>query len=273
MFRTTQTGSAAKQLVLLYGQGETGKSRLVGAAPRANPEIWGQKVVYVAADPEGARLGSILASDRDLLEVVELDYSKDIYAQLEEIYTATKRAKWIADEGFRTIITDTFTVPMRALLAQLADSGRFSEKHIRLSDSGRNLPMQGDYMAVGSLMDSLFRAQQSGPYNHIVVCHEQEVHPEEGKRGESIGGPTAVGKAAVRLLVNWYNTVLRVSQRPKPRKNLGEKLEMQRVVSTTTNGIWQAKFRCPQPTNPIPEILVEPDPVNVWRAIAQAQEA
>lgn len=273
MHRVQDSPSAARRLVLLYGAGETGKSRLVGTVPRSNPTVWGQRVVLVTADPEGSRLGSTLIEDRPLLERVDLDFSSDIFAQLEEIYSGTKRAKWIREEGFTTIITDTLTIAMKAMLTQLADSQRFSEKHIRISDSGHMQPMQGDYLAAGQLLDNLVRVQVSGPFHHVVVCHEQEVRPEEGKPGETIGGPATVGRAAVRQLVNIYNTVIRLHQRPKQRKSLQERLTMERVAATATHGIWQAKFRCPQPANPIPEIMVEPDPVNVWRTIDRALEA
>lgn len=274
MIRSNATGTAAKWHMLLYGSGETGKSRLLGSLPRSNPDFFcspSGKVVYLAADPEGARLGSILPDDRKYLEVVELDYKKDIFEQLNSLFGGTGDCKWVADEGFKTIITDTLTVAVRAMLGQLADSGKFSDKNIRISRS-HSLPMQGDYMAAGRLLDELMRTQQAAPYHSIVACHEQEVHPDEGRRGESIGGPAGVGRAAVRLMVNYYNTVLRVHQRPKPRTQIGAKLEMERVVSTTTQGIWQAKFRVPAPINPIPEILVDPDPINVWQKLAAAQE-
>lgn len=267
-------GAAAggKQLVVLYGAGETGKSRLAAACARASAATWGDRVIYLTSDPEGERLGSVLLLDRPNLETVSLELNKDVNKQLEDIYLGKGDAKWMVDEGYKTIITDTLTIAMRTLLGQLADSGKFSEKHIKLSD-GHNQPMQGDFLAVGTLMDGLMRAQKSGPFNHIVLCHEQEVRPEDGKPGEVIGGPATVGKANVRSIVNWYNTVLRVWQKPEPRKDLSQAPRMQRFVSTTTAGIWQAKFRAPQLANPIPTILVNEDPVNVWREIHTAQEA
>lgn len=261
-----------KQLVCLYGAGEVGKSRILGAICRAAPQIWGERAVMLTTDPEGEGLGSILLQDRPNMEVVTLELDKDVNKQLEDAYLGKGDMKWIRDEGFKTIVTDTLTIAMRTLLGQLADSGKFSEKHIRLSDS-HNQPMQGDFLAVGTLMDGLLRAQKNGPFNHIVSCHEQEVRPEEGKPGETIGGPATVGKANVRSIVNWYNTVLRVWQKPAPRKDLNSPVTMQRFVSTTTTGIWQAKFRSPQLSNPIPTILVNEDPVNVWREIHTAQEA
>ena len=272
MHRVVGKPSAAKRLVLLYGAGEVGKSRLVGTVARSNPEAWGERVVLVTADPEGSRLDSTLLEDRASLERIDLDYGADIFAQLEEIYTGTKRAKWIRDEGFRTIITDTLTIPMKALLTQLADSQRFSEKHIRISDSGHMQPMQGDFLAAGQLLDNLFRAQVASPFHHVVICHETEIRPDDGEGGVAVGGPATVGRATVRQLVNLYNTVIHVYQRPKQRRSLQEKLSMERVAATTTHGIWQAKFRCPLPANPIPEIMIDPDPVNVWNAIDQAQQ-
>jgi hypothetical protein len=226
----------------------------------------------LTTDPEGERLGSTLLIDRPNIETVSVELNKDVNKQLEDAYLAKGDMAWIKTEGFKTIITDTLTIGMRTLLGQLADSGRFSEKHIKLSD-GHNQPMQGDFLAVGTLMDGLMRAQKNGPFNHIILCHEQEVRPEDGKPGEVIGGPATVGKANVRSLVNWYNTVFRIWQKPEPRKDLSTAPRMQRFVSTTTSGIWQAKFRSHHGTNPIPTIPVDDDPVNVWLALHSAQEA
>lgn len=263
--------TVGKRLVVLYGAGETGKSRAAAAAPRSNPAAWGERALLVAADPEGGRLGSTLMVDRPNLEVLQLNYTKDIFAQLEDLYLGVRTGKWAVEEGFKTIITDTLTLAARGMLTQLANSQRFSEKHIKMSDSGHMLPMQGDFLAAGGLLDNLIRAQVSGPFNHIIVCHEQEVRPEPGKPGDVYGGPATIGKAAVRQLVNSYNTVIRFYLRPKPRKSPQDRLEMERVAATATHGIWQAKLRTPHPTNPIPEISIETDPVSFWTALDKAE--
>lgn len=248
-------------LMGIYAAGEIGKTRLSASVCRALPEWFGPRAIYVAIDPEAAEMGSILLQDRPNMEVLALDESKDVFAQLKEIYTTN----WVA-EGFKTIITDTMSVATKTMLSQVANSGRFSDKQIQLGE-GVKQPMQGDFLAVQTLLLSLLRFQQQSGMNHLTLFHETEIRPEPGQPGEPIGGPDTVGKANVRLIVNWYNTLLHLSRRQKRRTDLSKPVEYERVCHTTGHGIWQAKLRTPDLTNQIPEIIMESDPANVWRTL------
>lgn len=195
------------------------------------------------------------------MEILTINEGKDIFAQVLEIYSYD----W-AREGFKTIITDTMTILTKGILSQVTNSGRFSDKHIDLGQ-GIKQPMQGDFLATQTLLLSLLRRQQQSRLNHLTLFHEIEIRPEAGQPGEPIGGPDTVGKASVRLIVNWYNTVLHLTRRQKKRTDLRQPIEYERVVHTTGHGIWQAKLRTPDPTNRIPEILMEPDPASVWQTL------
>jgi len=263
----TQTdASISPALICLYGGGGGGKSRLSAACCRAWPEQFGERAVYVAIDPETESLGPILREDRPNLERITLDAGKDAFAQLDDIYQFNWRA-----EGFGTVITDTMTVFSQLLHSQLTNSGKFSDRHIDLGN-GMKQPMQGDYLATGTLIGALLRRQQATGLNHITLFHEQEVRPDAGQPGEPIGGPSTVGKASVRTTVNWYNTVLHAVRRPKKRTDLTKPVEYERVVYTDGHGIWQAKLRTHHPTNPAPEIVMDSDPANVWLRLRAIQE-
>lgn len=261
----TRLGSGAQArgpaLICLYGAGETGKTRAACAVNRACPDWFGPRSVYVATDPEGASLGSVLRPDKANMEVIMLDERKDIHVQLVELYSYDWRK-----EGFQTVITDTLTTAMQVLLTQLTNSGRFSDKNIDLG-GGMKLPQQGDFLGSETLAFSLLNKMKQSGLNHVCVFHEQEVRPDAGKPGEPIGGPSTVGKAAVRKLVNWYNTVLHMTQEQKRRQDLSKPVEYERIMYTAGHGLWQAKLRTADLTNPIPRIIVDKDPVNAWRLI------
>lgn len=254
------SGAAAKgaALICMVGAGESGKTRLACAANRAAPDWFGEKSVYIAIDPEAASLGSVLPADRNNMEVIALDSNKDVASQVSSIYSYPWRK-----EGFTTVITDTMTVLSQVILAQVTNSGKFSDRHIELGD-GIKQPMQGDFLATNTLIMSLLRKQLASGLNHITLFHEQEVRPEPGQPGEPIGGPATVGKASIRSIVNWYNTVLHIVRRPKKRTQPLAPLEYERVVHTAGHGIWQAKLRTADLTNPVPEIAMDADPANVW---------
>lgn len=248
-------------LIGIYGGGSSGKTRLACSAMRGAPEWFGSKAVYIAIDPETASLGPVLPPDRKNLEVVTINLDKDVYDQVKDIYSFNWRA-----EGFDTVITDTFTILSQVMLGQLTNSGRFSDKGIQISGADK-LSQQGDYLATGVLMSTLLRRQLASGMNHLTLFHEQEVRPDAGKPGEPIGGPMTVGKASVRTVVNWYNTFFHMVEEPKKRTDLTKPLEYQRVVRTARHGIWQAKLRSPELENKLPEIVAEPDPINVWRVL------
>lgn len=260
----TKTGPA---LICMNGAGEAGKSRLAAAACRAWPERFGPRAVLVCVDPEAEALGPVLLEDRPNMERVVINHNVDVFDQLKDIY----KYNWKA-EGITTIVTDTMTVATQSMLAQVTNSGKFSERHVDLG-GGIKAPMMGDYGAVQTLTMSLLRMQQQSGMNHICLFHDQEVRPDAGQPGEPIGGPATVGKAGVRGIVNWYNTVLHIVRRPRKRTDMTKPQEMERVVYTTGHGIWQAKLRTPNLVNPISEILMEPDPANVWKVLSTLMES
>jgi hypothetical protein len=262
----TDSNAISPALICLYGAGGGGKSRFAAACNRAWPKQFGPRSVYVAIDPETQSLGPILLEDRPNMERVTLDVNKDVFAQMVDIY----QYDWLK-EGIRTIITDTMTVFSQFLHSQLTNSGRFSDRHIDLG-SGIKQPMQGDYLATGTLIQALLHRQQASGLNHITLFHEQEVRPDAGAPGEPVGGPSTVGKASVRTTVNWYNTVLHAVRRPRKRTDLTKPVEYERVVYTDGHGIWQAKLRTHHPVNPAPEITMESDPANVWAKLRTIQE-
>lgn len=251
--------------VALTGAGKTGKSRFACAAMRGDPEQYGEKAVYVAIDPEASSLGSILPEDREKLEVVTLDGKKDFFAELKGVY----EYPWLK-EGYNTVITDTMTIWSQEMLAQLTNSGNFSDKHIQLSKDGKVFqPMPGDFLGVETLLFSLLRSQLASGMNHITLFHEREDRPEPGTPGEPVGGPATVGKASIRKISAWYNTVLRIEVKPKKRTDLKQPLEYERILHTAPHGIWQAGLRTPHLVNPIPMIPLETDPVNGWQKLAE----
>ena len=253
-------------LMALYGAGEAGKTRLVASAIRACPDWFGKRAAYLAIDPESELLGSVPREDRSNMERILIDQNKDVYAQISDIYAFDWRA-----EGITTIITDTMTTLSQTMHAQLTNSGKFSDRHIQLAP-GVNQPMQGDFLATNTLIMTLLRKQQASRLNHLTLFHEQEVRPEPGSPGEPVGGPATVGKASVRSIVNWYNTVLHVVKQQKKRTNPTQPIEYEHVVYTSGHGIWQAKLRVPTPTNPIPCIPMGTDPSNVWRELYNLEQ-
>lgn len=250
-----------------YGGGGVGKTRLFASCFRGWPEQFGDRGIYVGLDPASERLDSVLPVDRPNLELVGVDMSKDVYAQLKEIYTYN----WAA-EGFKTIITDTLTTAIGTMLTQFTNSGKFSDKNIDLGN-GMKLPQPGDYNAANTLTMGLLRFMQTSNMNCLTLYHEQEVRPEPGTPGEPYGGPATVGKALVRTIGNLDMTVLRLGVRRPKGTPLGTKPEMERVVYTDANGIWASKLRTPHLKNPCPEIVMEPDPVNVWYKLKEVLNA
>lgn len=257
-----EKGSGGPLLVNMYGAGGTGKTRLAAAACRSWPEQFGERAIYLALDPASERLDSVLPEDRGNLEMVGVDIKRDVYTQMKEILTYP----W-EKEGFKTIITDTMTTVIGILLTQVTNSGKFSDKHIDLGD-GMKQPMPGDYLAVNTLTMGLLRFMQGSGLNCLSLYHEAEVRPEPGQAGEPYGGPATVGKALIRTIGNLDMTVLRIGMRRPRGAGLG-KFEMERVVYTDTNGIWQSKLRSQHLKNPIPEVVMEPDPTNVWKKLKE----
>lgn len=253
------------RLIVAYGAGGTSKSRSAAACCRARPDVYGERAALVCADPGSEGLGPILEADRGRMEKVGFDAKSDVYTQIMDIL----QFDWKA-EGIKTCIWDTMTTVGQIMLAQLANSGKFSERNIELSTvkgGEAKQPMQGDFLAAETLLFRfLYKLRDSG-MNHILLFHELDVRPEQGTPGDPYGGPAFVGKAMTRKIGGWATQTLRFSTRPKKRATLTAPIEQEYVVHTEDRGIWKAKFRLPQPTNPCPEIVLNPDPINLWQTL------
>lgn len=257
------TGGFSPMLLNLYSAGGLGKSRLGASAPRGWPEQFGTKIACLCADPASERLDSILQADKGNVIKVGIDWSKEIFVQVRDFI----RYDW-KSMGCITGMVDTFTTIGGHMLSQVTNSGRFSDKHIQVSE-GVNQPMPGDYGACNTLIMNLIRFQQQSKINWLNLYHELEVRPEAGEPGDVYGGPQVVGKALTKTMVNQDITSLRLMQKRIQGKSLGERPTYQRMVVSETQGIWQAKLRSGHLTNPIPEIPMDPDPVNVWHKLKE----
>lgn len=261
--RGSGAGAKGAALICLTGEAKAGKTRLACAANRGAPEQFGTRSVYVAIDPEAASLGSVLLEDRANMEVVTLNPKKDVFAELKGVY----EYDW-KKEGISTVITDTMTIWSQDMMAQLTNAGNFSDKHIQLSKAGNVFqPMPGDFLGTETLLFDLLRTQISSGMNHISLYHEREDRPEPGTQGKPVGGPATVGKASIRKIAAWYNTVLRLAVRQKRRTDLSKPVEYERVLYTAPHDIWLCGLRTPHLKNPISEIAVDDDPVNVWQKL------
>lgn len=248
-------------LINMFSAGGMGKSRLMATAMRGWPEQFGSKIACLCADPASERLDSILPIDRQNIIRVGINWEKDIYQQIKDFIRYDWKAKGVLSGS-----VDTFTTVGGHLLAQITNSGRFSDKHIQLAE-GVNQPMPGDYGACNTLIMNLIRFQQQSGMNWINLYHELEVRPELGQAGDVYGGPAVVGKALTKTVGNLDMTCIRLGMKRAGQAKLGEKPSYKRVAFTEAQGIWLSKLRSPHPTNPIPEIDMDPDPVNVWHVL------
>lgn len=250
--------------ILIYGDPKTGKTRLATSLPDRFGDI-----LYFAADPGSESLSSVLRLYRHRLVVVKpgpdpskpnQKYDPDVDAFTFALFDWSKELPLV-----RTVVWDTLTATSFDILSQLADSGAFSEsKHIAIgSDASRqNIAMQGDYGAaqnrIDRLMDFLFRI----PQHLIVVCHAKM---DESRNGEGLeGGPATVGSATVRKFPGRFDTVIHTHRTYSPSKTPGGPAETKLAAFTSRHSFWSAGIRGSIPTNPIPVVPLDPDPINFW---------
>lgn len=252
------------RMIGIGGPPKEGKTRLAATCCRGCPEWFGQKGVYVEIDPDGA--GSFLPEDRPLFEKVTLDSSKFLVDELREVI----KHPW-EKEGRGTVIIDTGSIFGQELLKQIASKRLFGNN---VDLGGVAQPSMGDYTGVDTLYFSLLNLQksrsQTSPINFITLYHDLEVHPEQGRAGESYGGPLVAGKQLTGKVVAYYNAYMHLIKKPLPRKNLGDPQTYERVLHTETRGLWRAGLRTGHRANPITEIKVGEDPADVWREIYNA---
>lgn len=247
----------------IYGPAGNGKTRLAASAMRGNPEIWGDKALYVALDPGSHRMRSINPADLPHLELFtigEPNKPMDPYRELCKIIENDEAGK----RGCRTVILDTMTTASRKILQAVANSGKFSDKHIALETVGIgkiNLAMPGDYKgAQQNMMNVLDLFEQSG-VNLIAVFHDGLSEPEATSSAPTVGGPATVGRSAIAPIAGWFDNLVRLESRSK---GTGETRSVEYWVATEKKGPYLAKLRLPVGRNPIPDFKLNDDPVNFW---------
>lgn len=264
----------------LYAAPKTGKTRLSTALPWDTPR-WGSRAIYVPTDPGAEELGSVLSENRERLICVKPEPKtlggKVVYDPLAEAVEIATH-DWQKDfPDVRTLIWDTMTQTSRELLSAYADSGQFSDKHVTFGKPGSATyhaqPMEGDYGAAQRstlfILQYLFRQ----PLNLVVLFHEDHVEPKEDKPAESLyGGPSIAGKAGIKVIAALFDNLFRLDVKNVPGKG-GVGTIAQYRVNTVQRYIWLAGFRHMTRENPIPTVILEPNPVHFWNSFDEVTSA
>lgn len=253
------------EFICLYGGPGTRKTNLAASVCRAVPSRFGAKALYLGLDPRAAALASVHPDDKANLIRIELapdDKGKlDPYNSVRELLTTEYRS--FPEAG--TLIVDTATVLAQDILLAVANSGKFSDKHIQLESRGEGklvIPMEGDYGAAQSMVMNLLRFAERCRLSQVWVFHEEWVEPKSNTPEIMYGGPATVGRAIVedveaRFMHVFHSTVKGITgQDGKPTT--------QYKVFTNTHNIWKAKLRCGG-KNPMPEVILGDDPTEFWR--------
>ncbi len=253
----------------LYGPAGQGKTRLAAAALRGAPSLFGSKALYVPIDPGSAGMKSILAIDRENLVLYENfgtpGKPMDPYQELIKIVDNKEAEK----KGCGTIILDTMTTAARDILQAIANSGKYSDKHISIQGTGLgklNVPMQGDYMGAQICVMNVLRLFEQSDTNIIVIFHDGLYEPETTSSAPTVGGPATTGRSQLAPVAGWFDNLVRIDTRSATKE--GKKVT-QYMAYTEKRGPFLAKLRLPLPTNPIPEFELNPDPVNFWEKVAE----
>lgn len=276
------TPDSVWQRTALYGHPKSGKTRAATSLPWG--ARWGERAIYVAADPGSSELGSVLLSNRERLIIAEpetkVQAGRMIYDPLSEAVAIATRDWKKEFPDAKTLIWDTMTQTSRDLLSAYADSGAFSEKHVTFGKPGsleyHAAPMEGDYAAaqrsIQFILDYLFRQ----PLHLIILFHEDHVEPKENNPSETLyGGPTIVGKAGIKAIAARFDNLFRCECKDVMVKNArpNEPNRMTKhLIHTRQKYIWLAGFRNPLHDNPMPVIELDSDPVNFWRAFDAATQ-
>ena len=256
-------GASTYERIIVYSEPKSGKTRFVTSLP----ERFG-KIAYVAADPGSESLSPVVERHRERVAPII-----QILPEPGKIFRPRADAATIAMTnwgekfpGVKTLVWDTLTYTAQQFLADIADSGEFSEsKHIRVGEPGKagsfSIPMEGDYGAaqgcIDRLVDFLFRL----PLHLIVVCHATYDEPKGG--GTIEGGPATVGKATVRKFPGRFDTCIHLVRKDVPGQQ-GAPSKTEITAFTERHGIWQGGIRSSHLVNPLPKEVLEPDPVSWW---------
>lgn len=255
--RIIETPEKQPERVLIYGAPKSAKTRLATSLPWG--EFWGEKAVYVAADPGASTLRSVLKENRPHLLVVDPHPSSGPYDPLHEAVEVATH-KW---EGVGTIIWDTMTQTSKDLLVAYAKLCNYASNPITFGVPGQNEyhvhPNEGDYGAaqnsvINHITDHLF----SQPLNLIIICHEQWAEPKNA--AECVGGPELVGKAGVRKYPGLFDSVIRTETRTVLAPGADTTTEF--FARMNPHGVWKCGIRNPGVS--LPDVQLEENPIGFW---------
>lgn len=273
-----QTTELPKLKCALVGEPKYGKTRFATSLPW---DEMGERAVLVAWDEAEDPLAPVLLENRE--HVISISPSPKIVRD-KVIFDPHKEAIAIATKpwatGFtegdivvppcQTLIWDTMTETARNLLAAYADSGLFSgDKHISIGEQGTPYymaqPMMGDYGLAQRAVMHILRILFKQPMNIIVIFHTDFMEPEGA--GQVTFGPATVGKAAIKPVASMFDNLFMLDAQERLQKGNPPTRVMSRRLYTDKKGLYLAGLRSPYPKNPIPELEVGDNPVDVWRTI------
>jgi len=258
-----------------YGRPKTGKTRTLAACCRALPEWFGERAIYVAADPDAKDLmfSGMLPQDAERMIAVEPLPPEDIdgpprigkkpggnYSPLKEAQTIATY-NWQAEyPDIKTIIIDTMTEISEQLMIQVAllEEAPADAKDGRVTFGTRGgpdyhvSPSRSDYGVAQSLTMRVIRNLLNQPMN--VICLFHETYAEN----KNIGGPAAVGNALVDVIPGKFQHTLHFTNKKSVY-----------TVHNSTHGVFLAGGRSPS-SKPMPDIILDEDPVNFWAAFGKS---
>lgn len=262
--RILTSAERSPERILIYGSPKSAKTRLATALPWG-PK-WGDKAIYVAADPGAGSLRSVLLGDRPRL--VPVIPRPDVgngtpYDPLHEAVSAAV-ANWKETHGAGVLIWDTLTQTAHDLLEAYAKLGNYATQQITFGKRGsaefHAHPTPGDYGAAqNSVCEHLMGHLFAQPLHLIVITHEDWSEPKNA--GECVGGPATVGQATIKSLPGRFDTVIRCEARR--RSDPGKAPSVQFIARTQPHGPWIAGIRNPGVN--LPDVILAEDPRHFWQ--------
>jgi len=253
----------APERILIYGSPKSAKTRLATALPWG--EFWGEKAVYVAADPGAASLRSVLLPDR--AHLIPVEPKPEVGRKYDPLHEAVEIAThdW-KDAG--TIIWDTLTATAEDVLAAYARLGNYAKDQITYGKPGTASfhahPTMGDYGAAqNSVCEHLLGLLFEQPKHLIILTHELWVEPKNAQ--ECIGGPATVGSATAKTLPGRFDTVIRCEA--KKRGEPGKPKVTEFIAHTNPHGPWICGVRNPGVN--LPDVVLGEDPRHFWGEYAK----
>lgn len=257
--------------ILIYGDPDTGKTRLATSLPATFGDI-----LYYAADPGAEALKSVLERNRSrIVRFRSKPIAGKPHDPVGDAYTFATTADWGTKfPKAKTLVWDTMSQTSIDILQRIADQGQFSDKHIAIGSGTNkfNLPQMGDYMGAQNSIERLTGFLFQQPMHVIVICHSMYDEPQGG--GSTIGCPALVGSKTARRYAGKFHTAIHLEKKmTRPAQG-----DPRTVVTafTETHGIWTAKIREGKGRNPMPKVELDVDPVTFWQqylAATQPKEA